>query len=317
MARIVVLGSGPVGRTVAEHFADEGHRVAVVTRSGSGPTRQEVERVALDVGDTEALTRATAGADAVVNAINLPYHQWTERWPGLNRSVLRAAERNEAVLTLVGSFYGYDPTVQPMTPASPLRPPSRKGAVRAAMWAELLEASRQGRLRVLEVRASDYVGPQALTTPNAHGGRRLVDPVLAGRRVPVVGDPDVDHTWTNVDDFARTVVRLTLDERAWGRGWHAPSVPARSIRQLARDVATAAGAPEPRLVSLPGPLLAVAGLFDRQLREVGELRHQFTRPFVDDSSETTDVFGLAPTPWSTTVEQTVAAARRPVAAPVG
>ncbi len=33
----VVVGAGPVGSAVAEILAERGHRVRVVTRSGSGP----------------------------------------------------------------------------------------------------------------------------------------------------------------------------------------------------------------------------------------------------------------------------------------
>lgn len=47
-----------------------------------------------------------------------------------------------------------------MSADSPLTPPSRKGAIRAAMWEDPLAAHAAGRVRALEVRASDYLGPQ-------------------------------------------------------------------------------------------------------------------------------------------------------------
>lgn len=309
MSTFLVLGAGPVGSTVAEQLTAGRHRVVLATRSGSGPDLPGVERRVLDAADTDALTAAASGTDAVVNALNLPYARWVDEWPALNRSVLTAAERSGAVLCLVGSFYGYRAGTLPMTARTPLQPSTRKGAVRARMWEEIEAASDAGRVRALEVRASDYVGPQSLRTAGAHAGRRLVAPVLAGRRVRVVGDPDAPHTWTSVDDFARTVAALTLDERSWGRAWHAPSAPPRSIREVARDVARAAGAPEPRVSRLPRALLTLARPFDRQLGEVLELTYQFDHPFVDDSSETTDVFGLHATPWEQTVAATVTAAR--------
>ena len=37
MALHVIVGAGPVGSAAADHLADAGHRVRVVTRSGGGP----------------------------------------------------------------------------------------------------------------------------------------------------------------------------------------------------------------------------------------------------------------------------------------
>jgi hypothetical protein len=48
------------------------------------------------------------------------------------------------------------------------------------------------------------------------------------------------------------------------------------------------------------------------MREVAGIRHQFDQPFVIDAGATTDVFGLAATPWDDVARSTVAGT-----APVG
>ena len=45
MSLHVVIGSGPIGSTVARLLADEGEQVRVVTRSGTGPEHHNIERV--------------------------------------------------------------------------------------------------------------------------------------------------------------------------------------------------------------------------------------------------------------------------------
>ena len=50
-ALFVVTGAGPVGWTVAEQLAAAGHRVRVLTRSGSGPDHPRVDKGAVDVSD--------------------------------------------------------------------------------------------------------------------------------------------------------------------------------------------------------------------------------------------------------------------------
>jgi nucleoside-diphosphate-sugar epimerase len=313
MAQIVVLGAGPIGATTARLFADRGDRVTVVTRSGTGPRHPGVDRVAMDLSagsrSADSLSDLTVDASVIVNAVNLPYAQWVTGWPPIHRAIMAAAESSGAVLAVAGNFYLYPAGSSPMTARTPIDPPTRKGAVRARMWADLVQAYEAGRIRPLELRASDYVGPQVVSTDGAHAGPRLVDPVLQGKRATVVGDPDAAHTWTAVDDIARTIVTLAQDERAWGRAWHVPSAPARSIRQVADDVAKAAGLPGARVSRIPRLALRAAGMVQPQMREIVEMLYQFDEPFVAAHGETTEVFGLAPTPWAQTVEAIVAAAR--------
>ncbi|QGH68279.1 NAD-dependent epimerase/dehydratase family protein [Pseudactinotalea sp. HY158] len=307
MSEIVVLGAGPIGSATATLFAERGETVRLLSRSGRGPTGPRLTTGTVDAADTDALRAATAGADVIVNAINLPYHQWSSGWPPIHRAILTAAESSGAVLAVAGSFYGYAPGRSPMTPDLPLEPATRKGAIRARMWTEILRAHEAGRVRALEVRASDYVGPQVTSPLGAHAGPRLLDPVLRGRRAWVVGDPDAPHTWTSIDDIARTIVTLAADERAWGRAWHVPSAPARSIRDVAGDYARAAGLDSATVSRIPRAALRAIGIAQPQLREVLEMLYQFDAPFVADHEETTRVFGLDPTPWKETVAAVVAA----------
>lgn len=49
----VVTGAGPVGTTVATHLALAGHRVRLLTRSGSGPDHPAIERRRVDLSATD------------------------------------------------------------------------------------------------------------------------------------------------------------------------------------------------------------------------------------------------------------------------
>ncbi len=89
----VVTGAGPVGRTIAEQLAQAGQRVRVLTRSGSGPEHPDVERLAVDVRDENALRSVLAGAQAVFHCTHAAYtaSAWREELPAGERTVLRAA----------------------------------------------------------------------------------------------------------------------------------------------------------------------------------------------------------------------------------
>ncbi|MGW9192792.1 NAD-dependent epimerase/dehydratase family protein [Micromonospora chersina] len=304
MALHVIVGAGPVGTATARLLAERGERVRVVTRRGTGPAHPAIERIAADAADAERLTALTEGAAALYNCANPAYHRWPLDWPPLAAALLTAAERTGAVLATVGNLYGYGPVDTPMTEATPLAATGTKGRVRNRMWADALAAHRAGRARVTEVRGSDYVGADGTSL-----AMMVLPRVLAGQRVFLPVDWDAPHTWTYIPDVARTLVAAATDERAWGRAWHVPSAPAVPMRDLAGRAAALAGAPAPRLIRMPYPVLWVAGLANPFARELRETAYQFDRPYVLDSTAATATLGVEPTPLDRVVKETVAALR--------
>lgn len=304
---ILIVGAGPIGRSVAHRLGEIGYHVRLMSRSGTGPKVPGVERVAGDAR-TDDLVLLSANADVIINATNPAYHEWAQEWPRLNNAFKRAAESASADLLLIGNYYGY-PAGQRMDADLPLDPPTRKGAIRAEMWQDLRTAHQAGRFRVLELRASDYIGPESLTTPNAHAGARLVLPVLAGRTAHIIGAPDAPHSWTAVTDIARSVEALLSHPDAWGRPWLVPNAAPRSIGDVARDIAREAGAPNPRVAQIPRTLLRAAGLINARTREVLEMAYQFDQPFIADDTELTQTLGVIATDWDQMIKSTVAAAR--------
>ncbi|MEU2167175.1 NAD-dependent epimerase/dehydratase family protein [Micromonospora chersina] len=304
MALHVIVGAGPVGTATARLLAERGERVRVVTRRGTGPAHPAIERIAADAADAERLTALTEGSAALYNCANPAYHRWPLDWPPLAAALLTAAGRTGAVLATVGNLYGYGPVDAPMTEATPLAATGTKGRVRNRMWADALAAHQAGRARVTEVRGSDYVGADGTSL-----AMMVLPRVLAGQRVFLPVDWDAPHTWTYIPDVARTLVAAATDERAWGRAWHVPSAPAVPMRDLAGRAAALVGAPAPRLIRMPYPVLWVAGLANPFARELRETAYQFDRPYVLDSTAATATLGVEPTPLDRVVKETVAALR--------
>jgi nucleoside-diphosphate-sugar epimerase len=302
MGKHVVVGAGQVGRHLAERLTTLGHDVTVVSRSGSGP--EGVAKVAANAADRERLAEIAKGADVLYNCVNPPYHRWAQDWPPMAGSFLAAAETSGAVLVTLGNLYVYGPVDGPLTEDLPLAATGTKGRVRAKMWADLLAAHQAGRVRVTELRGSDYFGPGA--GDQAFVGERFVPGVLAGKRVMFPRDPGLPHAWTYLPDVARALAIAGTDERAWGRPWHIPTGPAVSARDFGARLAALAGAPTLRISEVPRPILYAAGLMSPVMREMRETNHQWDRPFVVDSSDFETTFGVTPTPLDEALRATIA-----------
>jgi len=282
----------------------------VLSRSG-GRNTELVEHRAVDASDTAALLAAVGRADVLYNAVNPPaYDRWTQDWPPIAAALQATAERSGALLVTMGNLYVYGRPTGPMTAHSPLAATDVKGRIRIRMWQDALAAHAAGRLRVTEARASDFVGP---TVPPAQSHLvRQLDTVRRGRRAWVIGDPDAPHSWSYIPDVAATLTTLGTDPRAEGRAWHVPTTPARSQRQALGDLARAMGVEPCGVSGVSWPLLRAVGIAVPMVRELVDIRHQWDAPFVLDSAETTEVFGLAPTPWDDVVRATAGAAAMPV-----
>ncbi|WP_033294246.1 NAD-dependent epimerase/dehydratase family protein [Amycolatopsis jejuensis] len=302
MSLHVVIGFGPAGAATARLLARQGERVRVIGRS---PRESEpgLEHVVLDAADHAALTSAAKGATAIYSCASPPYHQWADDWPPLADSICTTAEATGALLVSLGNLYGYGPVDGPLTENLPLAATGPKGRMRARLWDQLHTLHAEGRIRAVEVRASDFFGPGV--TDGGHLASRVVPLVLKGRKVQVMGDPDAPHSWTYLPDVARTLVAVAKEEKAWGKAWHVPTGEPRSARVMVALLCEAAGVAPVGVQRLSPVLLRVGAVVSPLLRELAEVRYQFDRPFVVDSQAAQHLLGLRPTPEKDQAAETV------------
>ncbi len=308
----VVVGAGPVGRATAVQLVTEGHDVLLVSRSGAGPAIEGVRRAAADAADADRLAELSTGCVALYNCINPPsYDVWSTYWPPVATAFLEAAERSGAVLVTASCLYGYGPVDEPMVEGMPDLATGVKGRLRAEMWADALAAHESGRVRAVEVRGSDYMGPGV---SSAHIPQ-VTSRALSGKAVRVFGRPDLLHSFTDVRDMGRALAAVAQAPEAWGRVWHAPTNPAVTQRQAVADVCRSVGRDPVAVRAWPKALLGIGGMLVPVLREMRETVYQFQRPYVLDSSAIERELGLAPTPWGEVCRATAAAQAADVSSP--
>jgi len=298
----VVLGTGPLGLAVARHLAAGGERVRAANRGGRADLPDSVEIVGANLAEAADAKRACDGATVVYHCANPPYAKWADLHPPLMEAIIEAAAAAGARLVFGDNLYAYGPVDGPLTEDLPQRARGPNGRTRARIAEALLKAHDEGRVRATIGRGSDFFGSHAhLSTV----GDRIFARAIEGKPAQVLGNADVPHTVTYIEDFARALVTLGEQEEALGQVWHVPNPETVNMRRFVQMVFEAAGHP-PRLRAAPRWGIAMAALFNPTLRAVKEQLYQSERPWVVDSSKFERAFGWDATPMPDAAAATVA-----------
>lgn len=299
----VVFGAGQVGHALVAHLAGEGKAVRVVSLHRPQALPDGVDSRAVDVTDGDAAADAAEGASVIYQCLNAPYTEWPERFPPLQRAVIMAAERSNALLVTLENVYGYGPTGgTPMTESMPMAATTVKGLARVAMTQELLAASEAGRLRIAIGRASDFFGAGVTESTL---GERVFPNAVADKHAAFIGNPDLLHTYSYVPDMAAGLAILGTDERAVGQIWHLPGPETSTTRAVLELIAGQVGHSIP-VRSVPKFVLRTLGLVNPMMRGLAEMSYQFEQPFILDTTKFESTFGAAVTPMDVAIKETVA-----------
>lgn len=300
----IILGAGgAVGTPLAAELYGSGARLRTVSRSGAGP--EGADRARADLTDEGSVLRVVDEGSTVYLLAGLPYDRrvWREQWPRIMRNVVTACESKGARLVFFDNVYMYGKVEGPMTEATPVRPTSAKGAIRAEITGFLQAEIAAGRIEATIARAADFYGP--------HSERSGVPSILvlqrlgAGRAAQVLVRADAKHSYTYTLDCARALPQLAGADDAYGQVWHLPTAhPALTGREFVEIAARELGVPA-RLTVTPRWQIRAAGVFSTLLREVGEMLYQDEADYVFDSSKFEQRFAFTPTPYEQGIRETV------------
>jgi len=310
----VVFGAGQIGRVLAERLRALGKHVRVARKSAAAVPVEGIEVERGDAMDAGFCARAVADAAVVYHCVNTPYFArvWRETLPRIQANLVAAAGRASARLVVLDNLYAYGRTGGTMSEATPQNPCSAKGEIRARLYDDLQQAVRRGDVRAAIGRASDFYGPNA---PSSMLGDRVLRPILAGKSVWLIVNPDPPHTYHFTRDVAEGLARLGLDAGVDGL-WMLPCAPAVGTRAMIEKFGTALGRPidvkrVPRLAfSLLAPVVPL-------VRELKEMAYQWEEPFIVDDARFRARFGDRATPLDAGVRETLAWGRNALVARPG
>jgi nucleoside-diphosphate-sugar epimerase len=273
----------------------------LVSRGGRTNGSAGTEIVVADVSDAADARRAFEGATVVYQCAAPRYSQWQALMPALMRGVIEGASAVGARLVYGDNLYAYGRVSGPLTEDLPYKPVSPNTRTRAEVAEALMKANADGRVRATIGRGSDFFGPHAMSSSV---GVRVFGRLLRGRPAQVLGNPDVPHTVTFIDDFARALITLGSRDESLGEVWHVPNAETVPVRRFVELIAEQTGGTA-KVQPMPSWMLAIVGLFNPDVRAVREVLYQSEEPWVVDHSKFQRAFGADPTPHAEAIKATL------------
>jgi nucleoside-diphosphate-sugar epimerase len=222
--------------------------------------------------------------------------------PPIMNGIIEGATTAGARVVYGDNLYAYGPVDGPLREDLPYKPLGPNTRVRAEVATTLMNAHAAGKVRATIGRASDFYGPNARQSKAGDG---IFARGIGGRAAQVVGNPDLLHTVTFIDDFADGLVTLSQQDRAFGEAWHVPNAETVTTRRFVEMVFDQLHR-TPKLQRVPSILINLLGLAVPPMRAVKETMYQSDRPWVVDHSKYERAFGAHPTPYESAIEATIA-----------
>ncbi|MBW4692148.1 MAG: NAD-dependent epimerase/dehydratase family protein [Lyngbya sp. HA4199-MV5] len=297
----VIFGTGPLGQAVMRELLTRQVRIRMINRSGQAPVPEGVEVIAADLYDFKNIHAVTQDATVVYQCAQPAYTQWQALFPKLQASIVQGVAATGTKLIVADNLYMYGAVKGLLREDLPNAATTRKGRTRAQMAEALLNAHQQGSVRVAIARGSDFYGPGVLSSAM---GDRVFPAILSGKTAAAVGNLDMPHTYTFINDFGKALVVLGEQEAALGQIWHVPNAETITTRQFLTLAFKEAGQP-PKMSGMGKSMTRLAGLFIPEARETVEMMYEFEQPFVVNHNKYVQAFGNHATPSHAAIRATL------------
>ena len=311
-----ILGAGgAISNSLAKELLQYTDKIRLVSRHPKQINAND-ELVTADLTDAAATANAVKGSDVVYLLAGLQYklNVWQQQWPVIMQNAIDACKQHNAKLVFFDNIYMYDVnSLGNMTEEAPINPPSKKGAVRAAVVQKLMNEVNAGNINALVARSADFYGPKVNTSVLQE---TVYKNFLKGKKAQWMGDVTKVHTFTFVPDAAKATALLGNTPDAYNQVWHLPTSSERLTGKDWIELFAKHMQVQPRYTAVSKGMVKVLGLFIPILRELHEMQYQNDRDYFFNSQKFMNRFpDFQITSYDAGVQQTVAAdAKKEIAA---
>lgn len=282
----VLGGTGNIGSMVVDILKKQHKGVRSVSRNSNLP---DVENMQLDLLEEEQIQLAVKGSRYVYFCLMLPYESkiWTNYWPNLVSSIIKACHRENARFIYLDNTYMYSKPYRGIIDETfPQSAITKKGTARKEATELIFEAIADKDLKAIVARSSDFYGPLAI---NNQFYIKFIENILKNKKPQSLINPEVKHCYTYNYDVARAMVLLGQDESLYGDVWHIPSSRPVALSEVL-DICNSQLGTHHMISILPKALRKVMKVFNLGIREIDEMLYQFEEDSIFDTSKFLSIF---------------------------
>lgn len=293
-----ILGSGgAIGIELAKALKEFTSEIRLVSRNPKKVNTTDELRSA-DLLNVADVRKAVQGSSVVYVTVGFHYSikVWKESWPKLITNVITACKEHNCKLVFFDNIYMYDSNnLNGMTEGTPIKPPSKKGKIRAEIAKMIMDDVREGKLTALIARSADFYGPEILNTSMLT--ETVFKPLSNGKKANWMSSVNFKHSFTYTPDAGKATALLGNTEDAYNQVWHLPTAAnpftgKAWIEAIAKEIGV-----KPKYQAAPKFLVRIIGLFVPIMREMVEMMYQYDRDYVFDSGKFEKRFDFKPTPY--------------------
>jgi nucleoside-diphosphate-sugar epimerase len=301
-----ILGAGgPIGIELAKALKTYTSEIRLVSRSPKKVNESD-ELMTADLMNTDQVYEAVKGSEVVYVTVGFPYSLkvWQFYWPKLMTDVIAACKEFNAKLVFFDNMYMYDPQyLNRMTEDTPVKPPSKKGTIRAKVAQMVMNEVNAGTLTALIARSADFYGPGIRNSSMLN--ETIIKPLRIGGKANLLGSVNAKHSYTYTPDAAKATALLGNTEDAYNQVWHLPTAenPPTSS-EMAGLVASELGV-KVKYQKVNSYMVWILGYFSPIMKEILEMMYQYKKDYIFDSSKFENRFGIKPTPYALGIKETI------------
>jgi nucleoside-diphosphate-sugar epimerase len=300
-----ILGAnGTIASVLAKELTAYTNQVRLVSRNPKKVNEND-ELFPADLTDPLQVEKAIAGSEVVYLLVGFDYNikVWRNQWPRLMRATIDACKKHNVKLVFFDNVYSYDISAIPhMTEASPLNPPSKKGAVRKEIADMILNEVKAGTLTALIARSADFYGPN---NEKSFLMLMVYDNIKKGKKPNWIMDAGKKHSFTYTPDAAKATAILGNTADAWNQVWHLPTDKNTLTGKEMISLFTHQMNVADKIFVLPMWFIRLLGLFMPLMREMPEMMYQYDRDYIFDSSKFDNRFHFSTTTYQQGVKESI------------
>lgn len=300
-----ILGAnGTIGSVLAKELRSYTDKIRLVSRNPKKVNETD-ELFPADLSQIGVVDKAVEGSDVVYLVVGFDYKLkvWEDKWPKLMRAVIDACEKHNARLVFFDNVYMYDIGAIPhMTEESPIKPPSKKGAVRKEISQMILDEVKAGKLIALIARSADFYGPE---NEKSFVTEMVYKNLRKGKTPNWLINADRKHSFTYTPDAAKATALLGNTHDAYNQVWHLPTDRNTLTGREFINLFTTEMNAKDKVSVMPMWLIKVLGLFIPIMKEMPEMMYQYDRDYFFDSSKFDKRFNFKTTTYQEGVKNTV------------